>query len=114
MFGSILAKGSRKSRGTPASSDGRESGRTGLALTRWWSKYRTVVGWTLLVLSAVPWLLLIAIPRLGFSVAIGAAIATGLIVSAEVLFVASIAVLGTEVYDRLKTRLSFRGRDRSS
>jgi hypothetical protein len=73
-----------------------------------------VVGWTLLVLSAVPWLLLIAIPRLGFSVAIGAAIATGLILSAEVLFVASIAVLGKEAYDRLKTRLSFRGQDRSS
>ena len=80
---------------------------------QWWSEYRTVVGSTLLVLSAVPWLLLFAIPRLGVSVGMGAAIATGLIVSAEVLFFASIAVLGKEAYDRLKTRLSFRGRDGS-
>jgi len=58
-----------------------------------------------LVLSLLPWLAVAAIPFLDVSAGLAAGIAGTLIVSAEVVFVLAIMVLGKDAYDRLRRKL---------
>ena len=80
-----------------------------------WDRNRLKVGWTLMGLSLVPWGIAAAIPFAGLSVATAAAVVTGLLVLAEVIFALAVLVLGRTVWrkfkDRFKTAPS--GKERS-
>lgn len=57
-----------------------------------------------MVLSLVPWGIAAAIPFAGLSVGTAAAVVTGLIVLAEVLFAVAVLVLGRTVWQKFKRR----------
>ena len=69
-----------------------------------WDRNRLKVGWTLMVLSLVPWGIAAAIPFAGLSVGTAAAVVTGLIVLAEVIFAVAVLVLGRTVWQKFKER----------
>lgn len=69
-----------------------------------WERNRLKVGWTLMVLSLVPWGIASAIPFTDLSVATAAAAVTGLLILAEVIFAAAILVLGRTVWQKFKDR----------
>lgn len=63
---------------------------------------KKIVGYSLFIWSFVAWGLTFLVPWLGISAAQGVSLATGLIVSAEVAFILSIALLGKEFWVRIK------------
>ena len=69
-----------------------------------WDRNRLKVGWTLMVLSLVPWGIAAAIPFAGLSVGTAAAVVTGLLVLAEVIFAVAVLVLGRTVWQKFKGR----------
>ena len=71
-----------------------------------WDRNRLKVGWTLMVLSLVPWVIAAAIPFAGLSVATAAAVVTGMLVLAEVLFALAVLVLGRTVWQKFKDRFN--------
>lgn len=71
-----------------------------------WKTLRLHVGWTLLVLSFVPWLLLLVLPFVGVSLSQGGAWAGGAVIGAEILFYAGVLLVGKEAYQAVKRRVS--------
>jgi multisubunit Na+/H+ antiporter MnhE subunit len=65
------------------------------------------VGYILLAISCVSFILILVVPWLGFSKIKIAGITTGLIITGEVLFYLSLFILGRSFYDKIKNRLKF-------
>lgn len=59
-----------------------------------------------MVLSLVPWGIAAAIPFAGLSGATAAAVVTGLLVLAEVLFALAVLVLGRTVWQKFKDKFN--------
>ena len=66
------------------------------------------LGYILLAISCVSFLLIPVVPFLGFPVIKIAGITTGLIITGEVLFYLSLLILGRSFYDKIKSFLKFR------
>ena len=65
------------------------------------------LGYILLIVSCLAFLMILVIPWLGFSKIQIAGITTGLIIAGEVLFYLSLIILGRSFYDKIKSRLRF-------
>lgn len=65
------------------------------------------VGFIILAISCLAFLMILVVPWLGFSKGKIAGITTGLIIVGEVLFYLSLFILGRSFYDKLKARLKF-------
>ena len=65
---------------------------------------KKTINYTLLILSFVGWAVIALLPFLDLTATQIAGATTGLIISAEVAFFASIALLGKEVWERIKAR----------
>lgn len=65
------------------------------------------LGFILLAISCLSFLMILVIPFSGFSKGQIAGITTGLIIVGEVLFYLSLFILGRSFYDKLKSRLKF-------
>ncbi len=68
----------------------------------WNRKLKKTIGYVLLVLSFVPWALIALLPFLDLSTGQIAGATTILIIAAELAFFAAIALLGKEVWERIK------------
>jgi len=66
------------------------------------------IGYILLGISIVSFLLIPVVPFLGLSAIRIAGITTGLIITGEILFYLSLFILGRGFYDKIKSRLKFR------
>lgn len=66
------------------------------------------IGYILLGISCVSFLLIPVVPFLGFSAIKIAGITTGLIITGEILFYLSLFILGRSFYDKIKSMLKFR------
>jgi hypothetical protein len=67
-----------------------------------------LIGYILLGISALSFLLILVFPWLGFSKGETAGIITGLLIVGEVTFYLSIFILGRSFYEKLKSILRFR------
>ena len=65
------------------------------------------IGYILLSVSCIAFLMILVVPWLGFSKIHMAGITTGLIISGEVLFYLSLFILGRSFYDKIKSKLRF-------
>jgi hypothetical protein len=65
------------------------------------------IGYILLLISCVSFLLILAVPWIGFSKIQIAGITTGLIIVGEVLFYLSLFILGRSFYDKIKRKFKF-------
>ncbi len=65
------------------------------------------IGYILLIVSCLAFLMILVIPWLGFSKIHIAGITTGLIIAGEVLFYLSLFILGRSLYDKIKSKLRF-------
>ena len=65
------------------------------------------IGYILLLISCVSFLLILVVPWIGFSKIQIAGITTGLIIVGEVLFYLSLFILGRSFYDKIKRKLKF-------
>jgi multisubunit Na+/H+ antiporter MnhE subunit len=65
------------------------------------------IGFILLTISCLSFLIILVIPWLGFSKLQIAGITTGLIITGEVLFYLSLFILGRSFYDKIKSKLKF-------
>jgi hypothetical protein len=63
---------------------------------------RKACGYTLLALSFLAWGAILSLPLFRISVGTVAALTTGLIIAGEVAFYLGIALLGKDVWDKLK------------
>ena len=66
------------------------------------------IGYILLAISCVSFLLIPVVPFLGFSAIKIAGITTGLIITGEILFYLSLFILGKSFYEKIKSKLKFR------
>lgn len=66
------------------------------------------LGYILLLISCISFLMILIVPWLGFSKIQIAGITTGLIIAGEILFYGSLFILGRSFYDKIKSRLRFR------
>ena len=62
-----------------------------------------IIGYCCLVLSFVAWGIIVVIPFIDISVGEIAAVITFLVIAGEVLFLASAALLGKDVWHKIKT-----------
>lgn len=62
------------------------------------------IGLTAIVLSFVPWIMIAVAPLLGLSLTTGAGLVAGLLVLAEVLFWAGLALAGKDTWQTIKAR----------
>jgi len=67
-----------------------------------------IIGFIILTVSCILFLLIPVIPWLGFSAARIAGISAGLLVAGEITFYLSLFILGRSFYDKIKARLKFR------
>lgn len=65
------------------------------------------IGYILLIVSCLSFLLILVIPWLGFSGIQITGITTGLIIVGEVLFYLSLFILGRSFYEKIKSKLTF-------
>lgn len=65
------------------------------------------IGYILLLVSCVSFVLIPVIPWLGFSKIQIAGITTGLFITGEILFYLSLFILGRSFYDKIKSKLKF-------
>ena len=65
------------------------------------------IGYILLIISCVSFLLILVVPWIGFSKIQIAGITTGLIIVGEVLFYTSLFILGRSFYDKIKSKFKF-------
>jgi hypothetical protein len=66
------------------------------------------VGYIILAISCLSFIMILIVPWLGFSKIQIAGITTGLIVTGEILFYLSLFILGRSFYDKIKSKLKFR------
>jgi hypothetical protein len=65
------------------------------------------IGYILLVVSSLSFLMILIVPWLGFSKIQIAGITTGLIITGEILFYLSLFILGRSFYEKIKGKLKF-------
>jgi len=65
------------------------------------------IGFIVLAISCLAFLMVLVIPWLGFSKIQIAGITTGLIIAGEVLFYLSLFILGRSFYDKIKSKMKF-------
>jgi hypothetical protein len=65
------------------------------------------IGYILLLISCISFLLILVVPWIGFSKIQIAGITTGLIIVGEVLFYLSLFILGRSFYDKIKSKFKF-------
>lgn len=65
------------------------------------------IGYILLLISCLAFLMILIVPWLGFSRIQIATITTGLIIAGEVLFYLSLFILGRSFWDKIKSKLKF-------
>jgi hypothetical protein len=65
------------------------------------------IGYILLLISCLSFLMILVIPWLGFSKIQIAGITTGLIITGEILFYLSLFILGRSFYEKIKSKLKF-------
>ena len=65
------------------------------------------IGYILLLISCLSFLMILIIPWLGFSKIQIAGITTGLIIAGEIGFYLSLFILGRSFYDKIKSKLKF-------
>jgi hypothetical protein len=73
-----------------------------------------LIGYIILGISIVIWLMIPVVPFLGFSVGKAAGITTGLIIAGEVTFYLSIFLIGKEFLVRLKNKFKLRKSKKST
>jgi hypothetical protein len=72
------------------------------------------VGYVILVISCLSFLMILVVPWLGFSKIKIAGISTGLLITGEILFYLSLFILGRSFYDKLKSKFRFRKKKTSN
>jgi hypothetical protein len=65
------------------------------------------IGYILLLISCLSFLMILIVPWFGFSKIQIAGITTGLIIVGEILFYLSLIILGRSFYDKIKSKLKF-------
>jgi multisubunit Na+/H+ antiporter MnhE subunit len=65
------------------------------------------VGYIILLISCLSFLMILIIPWLGFSKIQIAGMTTGLIIAGEILFYLSLFILGRSFYYKIKSKLKF-------
>jgi len=65
------------------------------------------IGYILLVISCLSFLMILVVPWIGFSKIQLAGITTGLIIAGEILFYLSLFILGRRFWDKIKGKLMF-------
>ena len=65
------------------------------------------IGYILLLISCISFLLILVVPWIGFSKIQIAGITTGLIITGEILFYLSLFILGRSFWDKIKSKLKF-------
>ena len=65
------------------------------------------IGYILLLISCISFLMILIVPWLGFSKIQIAGITTGLIIAGEIFFYLSLFILGRSFYDKIKSKLKF-------
>jgi len=66
-----------------------------------------IIGYILLLISCLSFLMTLIVPLFGFSKIQIAGIVTGLIIAGEILFYLSLIILGKSFYTKIKSRLKF-------
>jgi hypothetical protein len=72
------------------------------------TKLLKIIGFIILSISCILFLLIPVIPWLGFSAVKIAGISAGLLIAGEITFYLSLFILGRSFYDKIKARLKFR------
>lgn len=67
-----------------------------------------LIGYIILIISCILFVLIPVVPLFKLSVAQIAGITAGLIIAGEILFYLSIFILGRTFYDKIKSKLKFR------
>jgi hypothetical protein len=65
------------------------------------------VGYIILLISCLSFLMILVVPWFGFSKIQLAGITTGLIIVGEILFYLSLFILGRSFYEKIKSKLKF-------
>ena len=65
------------------------------------------VGYLILAISCLSFIMILIVPWLGFSKIQIAGITTGLIITGEILFYLSLFILGRSFYDKIRSKLKF-------
>jgi hypothetical protein len=65
------------------------------------------IGYIILVISCLSFLMILVVPWFGFSKIQLAGITTGLIIVGEILFYLSLFILGRSFYNKIKSKLKF-------
>ncbi len=68
-------------------------------------RFRRAAGYTLLAVSMLAWPATLTLPFFDVTLAEGTAIATAIVVAAEILFLIGLALVGREVWQRLTALL---------
>lgn len=66
-----------------------------------------IIGYIILSLSCISFLMILIVPWLGFSKIKIAGITTGLIIAGEIMFYLSLIILGRSFYEKIKSKLKF-------
>ena len=69
------------------------------------SLMRKTAGYALIILSVLAWAAIATLPFIGMPMARAAAITTALVIGGEVAFLAGVALLGKEAWDKAKSLL---------
>lgn len=72
------------------------------------NKIIRTLGFIILIISCVLFLLIPVVPFLGFGTGRAAAIATGLLIAGEITFYLSLFILGRSFWDKIKNWFRFR------
>jgi hypothetical protein len=65
------------------------------------------IGYIILAVSCISFLMILVVPWLGFSKIKIAGITTGLLITGEILFYLSLFILGKSFYEKIKSKLKF-------
>ena len=65
------------------------------------------IGYILLLISCISFIMILIVPWIGFSKIQIAGITTGLIIAGEILFYLSLFILGRSFWDKIKNKLKF-------
>jgi hypothetical protein len=70
-------------------------------------KILKTIGYIILLISCLSFLMILVVPWFGFSKIQIAGITTGLIIVGEIMFYLSLFILGRSFYDKIKSKLKF-------
>ncbi len=78
----------------------------GLAHSRKQKIMKKIIGYFLFVMSFITWAVIAILPFFNLSIAMAAAITTGLVITGEIAFYLSIVLLGKEFFIKIKNYFS--------